>query len=113
MITQEFYNHCYFLATLSRMGKPHALDMENVIREKIDPKYRVCTKCSAQMKHGQSMILNWLADREIFEEVIPTITPLPEVSLFEFPEVPIDVDEVEAKKVGCTKCSKRKKTTKS
>lgn len=110
MITQQFYDHCNYIATLNRMSKSHALDMENVIREKIDPKYRVCTKCSAQMKHGQTMILNWLADQEIFEEVIPTIAPLTEDPLFDFPDVPVDVDEVEAEKVGCTKCSRRKKT---
>lgn len=110
MITKEFYEHCNYLATLNRMTKSHALDMENVIREKIDPKYRVCTKCSAQMKHGQSMVLNWLADQEIFEEVIPNIPPPNEDPLFEMVTPEIDVDVVEAEKVGCTKCSKRRKT---
>jgi hypothetical protein len=109
MITEEFYNHCNYLATLNRMSKSHALDMENVIREKIDPKYKVCTKCSAQMKHGQQMLLNWLADQEIFEEVIPTIAPLNDEPLFEMAEPEVDVDVVEAEKVGCVKCSRKKK----
>ena len=110
MITEEFYNHCNYLATLNRMSKSHALDMENVIREKIDPKYRVCTKCSAQMKHGQQMLLNWLADQEIFEEVIPTIAPLNDEPLFEMIEPEVDVDVVEAEKVGCSKCKSKRKT---
>jgi len=109
MITQQFYDHCNYLATLHRMSKSHALDMENVIREKIDPKYNVCTKCSAQMKHGQSMILNWLETQEIIEDVISTIEPLLEEPLFDMVAPEIDVDIVEANKVGCTKCSKRKK----
>ena len=109
MITQQFYNHCNYLATLNRMSKSHALDMENVIRNKIDPKYTVCTKCSAQMKHGQSMILNWLETQEIIEDVITTIEPLLEEPLFDMVAPEIDVDVVEAENIGCTKCSRRKK----
>jgi hypothetical protein len=109
MITKEFYDHCYHLATLNKMYKSIALDMENVIREKIDPKYRVCTKCSAQMKHGQTMVLNWLQTQDIFEETILTIKPTVEEPLFEMVTPEIDVDEVEAEKVGCTKCSRKNK----
>lgn len=112
MITKKQWDHYYEIATLQRMSKAVAKEMEQIIQEKIDPRYSVCTKCAAQMKHGQKILMNWLYNQQVLENVI-LLSQISEEPVLEMEELPApEVDVVEADKVGCTKC-KRKRQTKS
>ena len=109
MITQALHNKLHNLATKQRFNTQDAEELQAVIRENINPRYSVCLRCAQQLKHGQKVILSWLSTQEIIEN-IPMVV---EETIFEMPELPeLVVDEVEADKVGCTKCRK-KKTNKS
>lgn len=109
MITQALYNKLQTLATKQRFNTQDAEELQAVIRENINPRYSVCLRCAQQLKHGQKVILTWLSTQEIIEN-IPEVM---EESVLEMPEIPEpDIDLVEAEKVGCTKCRK-KKTNKS
>jgi hypothetical protein len=109
MITQALYNKLQTLATKQRFNTQDAEELQAVIRENINPRYSVCLRCAQQLKHGQKVILSWLSTQEIIEN-IPEVM---EESVLEMPEIPEpDIDLVEAEKVGCTKCRK-KKTNKS
>jgi hypothetical protein len=107
MITQALHNKLHNLATKQRFNTQDAEELQAVIRENINPRYSVCLRCAQQLKHGQKVILNWLSAQEIIEN-IPMVV---EETIFEMPELPeLVVDEVEAEKVGCTKCRSKKKT---
>jgi hypothetical protein len=109
MITQALYNKLQTLATKQRFNTQDAEELQAVIRENINPRYSVCLRCAQQLKHGQKVILTWLSTQEIIEN-IPEVM---EESVLDMPEIPEpDIDLVEAEKVGCTKCRK-KKTNKS
>jgi hypothetical protein len=106
MITQALHNKLHNLATKQRFNTQDAEELQAVIRENINPRYSVCLRCAQQLKHGQKVILSWLSTQEIIEN-IPMVV---EETIFEMPELPeLVVDEVEADKVGCTKCSRKKK----
>jgi short-subunit dehydrogenase involved in D-alanine esterification of teichoic acids len=106
MITQALYNKLHTLATKQRFTKQDAEELQAAIRQTINPRYSVCLKCIQQLKHGQRLILNYLNSVEVIENIPPVVeTVLLDSSTLE----PI-VDEVEADKVGCTKCSRKKKT---
>ena len=105
MITQALHNKLHNLATKQRFNTQDAEELQAVIRENINPRYSVCLRCAQQLKHGQKVILNWLSAQEIIENIPMVI----EETIFEMPELPeLVVDEVEAEKVGCTKCRKKK-----
>jgi len=105
MITQALHNKLHNLATKQRFNTQDAEELQAVIRENINPRYSVCLRCAQQLKHGQKVILNWLSAQEIIEN-IPMVV---EETIFEMPELPeLVVDEVEAEKVGCTKCRKKR-----
>jgi hypothetical protein len=107
MITQALHNKLHNLATKQRFNTQDAEELQAVIRENINPRYSVCLRCAQQLKHGQKVILSWLSTQEIIEN-IPMVV---EETIFEMPELPeLVVDEVEAEKVGCTKCRSKKKT---
>jgi alpha-amylase/alpha-mannosidase (GH57 family) len=107
MITQALHNKLQNLATKQRFNTQDAEELQAVIRENINPRYSVCLRCAQQLKHGQKVILSWLSTQEIIEN-IPMVV---EETIFEMPELPeLVVDEVEADKVGCTKCKSKKKT---
>lgn len=105
MITQALYNKLHTLATKQRFTKVDAEELQEVVRTYINPRYSVCLKCSQQLKHGQKIILNYLASVQVIE-AIPEVL---EESIFEMPSLEPDVDEVEAEKVGCVKCRSKKK----
>lgn len=107
MITQQNYDRLHHLATVRKITMQEVVEMESSIRVYINPRYSVCKRCIQQIKHGQKMLLHYLENVEVIEnykviydeplmdELIP-ITAEPEV------------DIVEAEKVGCTKCRKKK-----
>jgi hypothetical protein len=98
MISQEIYDRMMRVATLNRFTSYDAKEMENLIKQTFNSSYVVCTHCPQQIKHGQKLILNFLENVEINSEEIL------------FPSTPeVEVDIVEADKVGCTKCSRKKK----
>ena len=109
MITQETYNRIDYLVNLRRVSTNDVLEMQDYIR-KFNPKYSVCTKCGAQIKHGQRILKNWLEQQEIIDEVLKTIEPNPEPQLVVESNFDGGVDIVEADKQGCTKCGGRNKT---
>ena len=109
MISRNLYNHIQFLAGLRRMSKDQALEMQTIIREKVNPKYTVCTKCGAQMKHGQQILRNYLNSQIILEDYLADIQPVVEDTILEMPQPQPDVDIKEAEKVGCIKCKRKTK----
>jgi len=110
MITRETYNRIDYLINLRRVTTNEVVEIETFIR-KFNPKYSVCKKCGAQIKHGQRILKNWLEQQEIIDEVLKTIEPNPEPQLVTESNFDGDVDIVEADKQGCTKCGGRKKKT--
>ena len=109
MITQALYNKLHTLATKQRFQREDAEELQAAVRMYINPQYSVCLRCAQQLKHGQRIILNYLNAVEVIENLPQVI----EETIFEMAPLPEpDVDEVEADKVGCTKC-KRKKQNKS
>jgi len=109
MISRNLHNHIQSIIDLRRMSKDQALEMERIIREKINPKYTVCTKCGAQMKHGQQVLRNFLNSQIILEDYLANVEPVVEETILEMPVPEPDVDVKEAEKVGCTKCRSKKK----
>jgi hypothetical protein len=106
MITKALYDKLHNLATRQRFQKEDAEELQAAIQMFINPRYSVCLKCSQQLKHGQRIIMNYLSTvqviedlPEVMEESVLEMAPLPEP----------DVDIVEADKVGCTKCSRKKR----
>lgn len=106
MITQALYNKLHNLATKQRFQREDAEELQAVVRQYINPNYAVCLRCAQQLKHGQKIILNYLSSVEVLE----SIPPVMEQSILNMEELPEpDVDIVEADKVGCVKCSRKKK----
>lgn len=108
MITQALYTKLHNLATRQRFTKVDAEELQAAIRENINPRYSVCLKCAQQLKHGQKLILRWLETQEIIESIPEVKEELLMDELIPFTAEP-DVDIVEADKVGCVKCSRKKK----
>lgn len=109
MITKTLYDNLYRLATLQRFTMEDAKQLQYAIQHTIQSSYSVCLKCKQQLKHGQKLILNYLKSVEVLEDLPSVIEDPSEIIPF---EPAIEVDVVEAEKVGCTKCRK-KKTNKS
>jgi hypothetical protein len=107
MITRALYNKLETLATKQRFQREDAEELQSAIRTHISPSYSVCLRCAQQLKHGQKIIRNYLSTVQVIED-LPSVV---EETIFEMAELPEpDVDIVEADKVGCTKCSRKKKT---
>jgi predicted transcriptional regulator len=107
MITRALYNKLHSLAIRQRFTKVDAEELQEAIRQTINPRYTVCLKCAQQLKHGQRIILNYLEQTQVIED-IPQVV---EETIFEMAELPTpEVDEVEADKVGCTKCKRKVKS---
>lgn len=107
MIKRELYDEAKRLTELRNITKSEVDRMAEIIRI-FNPNYSVCTKCGAQIRHGQRILQNWLNQVEIVEDVLAKIEPNPEPQLITEMVAEIEVDEEEAKKVGCSKCGKRK-----
>jgi hypothetical protein len=108
MITQALYDKFHKLATMQRFTKSDAEELQAAIQKFINPRYSVCLKCAQQLKHGQRVILNWLSAQEIIENIPPVVEEILMDELLPITAAPV-VDEVEADKVGCTKCKRSKK----
>ena len=108
MIKRELYERCIYLTSLYRMTFDEIKEMESIIQTKMDKRFAVCVKCKAQIKHAQRILKNWVDQQTIIEDVIETIQPNDEPILVEPTITEVVVDEEEAKKVGCSKCGKRK-----
>jgi hypothetical protein len=111
MITQALYNKLHNLATLRRITNDEAKELQAAVQLYINPAYSVCLRCSQQLKHGQKIILNYLSNVEILENLTGTAK---EITLLEEEQItPPVVDIVEAEKVGCSKCGRKAKQNKS
>lgn len=106
MITQALYNKLHNLATRQRFQREDAEELQAAVRMYINPQYSVCLRCAQQLKHGQRIIMNYLNSVEVIEN-IPEVMEESVLEMTALPEP--DVDIVEADKVGCTKCSRKKK----
>ena len=106
MITQALYDKLHNLATLQRITNETAKELQAAIQLYINPSYSVCLRCAQQLKHGQKLILNYLSRVEILDNLAGTSK---EIELLEEDyAVEPEVDVVEAEKVGCNKCRKKK-----
>lgn len=110
MIKKEYYDRVLYLTQLKRVSKDEVKEIESIIRT-FNERFSLCSKCGAQIKHAQRILLNWLNQQEVIEDVIASIEPNDEPVLVKESNFDIDVDDVEAKKVGCLKCRSKKKTT--
>jgi hypothetical protein len=106
MITQALYDKMMYFVNLRRFTPQDAQEMEAAIRLLFNPGYTLCTHCRAQIEHGQLMIKNWLSDKTIAESVELMVDT--EEPLFDMPTPETIVDEIEADKVGCQKCKRKK-----
>jgi len=107
MITQAFYDKMNYFVNLRRFTPEDAKEMEAAIRTTFNPSFTICTHCRAAIQHAQLMIKNWLSEQQIIEEVKLMVET--EEPLFDMPIPETVVDEVEADKQGCSKCSRKKK----
>lgn len=108
MISKKLYDHIEYIVNLRRVTKEQAEEMQLVIRENINPRYTVCTKCGAQIKHGQQILRNFLSSQTILEDYLSNVEPVIEETFLEMPTPTPDVDIKEAEKVGCNKCRKKR-----
>lgn len=109
MITKALYDKLHHLATLTKITHNDGKELEAAIKMYINPRYSVCLRCVQQLKHGQKLILNWLSAQTIIETL--TGVNMEETLMEEI--IPLEtepqVDVVEAEKVGCAKCGRKKK----
>jgi len=104
MITQEESKQINRLLNIYRWEQQDLNELQDVVRKHIDGGYTVCSYCSAQLKHIIKRLKEWYMVQQV-EDNEP-IEPLVEAN------IEIEVDEVEADKVGCTKCKRKAKTKK-
>jgi hypothetical protein len=107
MITQSLYDRLNYLATLKKISTPDAKELEAAIKLYINPRYSVCHRCVQQLKHGQRMLEYYLSQTQVIEQLPKVVEETLMDEMIPITAEP-DVDEVEAKKVGCTKCRKKK-----
>jgi hypothetical protein len=107
MITESLYNRLNYLATLKKITTPDARELESAIKLYINPRYTVCHRCVQQLKHGQRLLLNYLSQTEVIEELPKVVEETLMDEMIPL-EVAPDVDEVEAEKVGCAKCKRKR-----
>lgn len=107
MITQSLYDRLNYLATLKKISTPDAKELEAAIKLYINPRYSVCHRCAQQLKHGQRMLEYYLTQAQVIEQLPKVVEETLMDKMIPITAEP-DVDEVEAEKVGCTKCRKKK-----
>lgn len=107
MISRELYDKLLGYSKLVRISTVQAREMESLVRSTINPNFVLCTKCPAQIKHGQRLITNYLNTVQVYDEELSEPEPL-----FDFKAIEVDVDIEEAEKVGCTKCKSKRKVKK-
>ena len=107
MITESLYNRLNYLATLKKITTPDARELESAIKLYINPRYTVCHRCVQQLKHGQRLLLNYLSQTQVIEELPKVVEETLMDEMIPLTAAP-DVDEVEAEKVGCDKCKKKR-----
>lgn len=105
MISQELYDRLLRITKLNRFTSYDAREMEQLIRDTFNPQYTVCTHCPQQIKFGQRLIVNFLNTTQVEGQELPEEVLFPS-------EPELDVDVVEAEKVGCQKCKKKRQTKK-
>ena len=59
MISEETRQEYYRLKSLVNASRKEIVNIETFIRENIDPKCRICTKCSAQVRFHHQRLLKW------------------------------------------------------
>jgi len=107
MITESLYNRLNYLATLKKITTPDARELESAIKLYINPRYSVCHRCVQQLKHGQKMLLHYLSQVQVIEQFPKVVEETLMDEIIPLTAEP-DVDEVEAEKVGCAKCKKKR-----
>jgi hypothetical protein len=107
MITQALYDKMMYFVNLRRFTPQDAREMEAAIKLVFNPSFTLCIQCPAQIEHAQKMIKNWLSDKTIMEDVRLMVED--EEPLFDMPTPETIVDIIEADKVGCQKCNRKKK----
>lgn len=107
MITQSLYNRLNYLATLKKITTPDARELESAIKLYINPRYTVCHRCVQQLKHGQRLLLNYLSQTQVIEELPKVVEETLMDEMIPLEAAP-DVDIEEAEKVGCDKCKKKR-----
>lgn len=107
MITQALYDKFFYFTTLRRFTNQDALEMQAAIRQTFNPTFVLCTYCPSQIQHAQKMITNYLKEQVVMEDIKLMVDS--EETLLKFDPVELSVDIVEADKVNCTKCNRRKK----
>jgi hypothetical protein len=95
------------LATLKKITTPDARELESAIKLYINPRYTVCHRCVQQLKNGQRLLLNYLSQTQVIEELPKVVEETLMDEMIPLTAAP-DVDEVEAEKVGCDKCKKKR-----
>jgi hypothetical protein len=107
MITESLYNRLNYLATLRKITTPDARELEAAIKLYINPRYTVCHRCVQQLKHGQKMLLHYLSQTQVIEQLPKVVDETLMDEIIPLTAEP-DVDVEEAEKVGCAKCKKKR-----
>jgi hypothetical protein len=107
MITKSLYDRLNYLATLKKITVPDARELEAAIQLYIDPRYVVCHRCIQQIKHGQNMLIHYLGQTQVIEELPKVVEETLMDEMIPLTAEP-DVDVIEAEKVGCDKCRKKR-----
>jgi hypothetical protein len=109
-ISRSVYNELSMWSNKSKFTTTEVQQMAALIRNTFAPTFTSCSKCHRQIGHGQKLIKNFLSLAKVVEDTFelmydPLTDKEPEVLKWE--KVELDVDVVEAKKQGCSKCKKR------
>lgn len=107
-ILKSVYDELSMWSNKSRFTTIEVEQMSALIRNTFAPTFTSCSKCHRQIGHGQKLIKNFLKTAKVIE---PEFT-LEEEPVLQWEKVELDVDIVEAKKQGCTKCKKKTTTSK-
>ena len=103
MITQEKSKQIQRLLNTYRWEATDLYELEAIVKEHIDPNYKVCGYCQAQLRHILVRLREWYMVQQV-EGNEPLEEPIVESK--------IEVDVVEADKGNCTKCKRKTKNKK-
>ena len=99
MITQQKSKQIQRLLNILRWEATDLYELEAIVREHLDPNYTVCGHCQAQLRHILVRLREWYMAQQVYDNQ-PLEEPVVEPS--------VEVDVVEAQKVGCDKCRRKK-----